>query len=176
MVTTYYTTDRARGCTSVNTSVRLSPGLRGIQNEQVKKCIYTICVTCKHTKYVGPHVRSSYVMIPCCENCPNDWVLQSNEDELPSDTNEESDMTPDEMFKIITEKMKKKKRQTTQEIPTRNVDETVQSNFPGWFRGDIFTESTKEELASAKDQVMRWLFNGNYHGKSFLGSYMKIQL
>lgn len=174
MVTTNETSIKARGCTSVATSVRLLPGIQ--ETQQAKKCFYTKCVTCKHTKYVGPHVESSFVMIPQCEFCPNGWALQSYEEEISSVARKATDMSPDELFDVITGKLRNVKKQTTQEIPTRNVDETVNQTFPGWFDKDIFTDNTKQEFATAKTQVMNWLFNGKYYGKSFLGSYMKIPI
>ena len=171
MVTTKEISSYARGC-STTVAVRLLPGSHDAN--EVKKCFYTKCVTCKHTKYVGPHVELSYVMIPRCEMCPENWVLQSYEEEASSVAKRAVDMSPDELFDIITGKLKEEKNKTTQTIPTATVDDTIRKSFPQWFNSDIFTENTRQEFSTARSKVMEWIFNGKYHGKSFTGSYMKV--
>ncbi len=115
-------------------------------------------------------------MIPTCEKCPNGWVLQSYEDEISSVARKATDMSPDELFDVITGKLKDVKQQTTQDIPTQKVEETINQTLPGWFNKDIFTDNTKQEFTTAKSKLLNWLFNGQYLGKSFLGSYMKIPI
>lgn len=183
MVTTYETTIFNRGCDSADV-VRLSPvpkeisevQVTPVQNNEAQEvrveqgsehytAILRVCSTCKRVKRVGPHVKRVYIPVSCCDYCVESWHSQSAEEDLP----------PDEQFKSETE-LFASLYEAGQKSGTIVTDTASLSWGNPIYNLNPLTEKSRDDVRRVHENITNWLYHGKYHGKSFLGTYVRVPL
>lgn len=179
MVTTYEETSYNRGCGSIDaTSLLPVPKENSeqpyIQEVRVKEgseyeiSIIRICATCKREKRVGPHVKRVYIPVSCCDFCVHTWEAQSAEEQLVPDL---TTMSEAELFASLCDP-----ESATPIIESTSEDMTSLSFTGSLIDFNPLTTKTQTDFANIKQSLMKWLYEGKYHGKSFLGTYVRIPL